>query len=318
MVYSSPSGNSRSRGAGGVGARRQRLSEQEVKDRVLRAARELVLAQGGLTVSLEHLNLEVVIGHADVPRSAVYRIWRDKEEFVVEFLCELARRGWQGTPAFGVNTLEVAHTVVVDGLDQLDTKQGRIKLMTEVIRRATAENTPEEVLASSHWRTYVALTATLASTSDSDTRTKISQALQDAEQKFVRQMAGFYAGMSAVLGVRLKGYFTWEHLAAAGAAVLEGLALRYILNPELVTYNTTIEGQKWSISAVGFLGVTNQMLDLSAETDYPELPQDRQQRLAWVITTYENANFSDHSEWTKTSIPSWYSADEQHSDTNDR
>ena len=53
--------------------RRRRLSEAELRERILGTAFEMLTKSGGLTVSLAHLNMEELIRIADVPRSSVYR-----------------------------------------------------------------------------------------------------------------------------------------------------------------------------------------------------------------------------------------------------
>ena len=67
--------------------RRPRLRLPELEERVLRTAQELLIDQGqGLSVGLDHINLEVVIAASGVPRSSAYRRWPTKEDFVLDFL----------------------------------------------------------------------------------------------------------------------------------------------------------------------------------------------------------------------------------------
>jgi hypothetical protein len=268
---------------GGLSGRRPRLMPDEVRHRVLQAACDSIYTRGGLTVSMDHLNFEVVIQRANVARSAAYRIWETKDHFVVDLLRHLAGPKWGGTAAFDEAAIVTAREVVRDRLDQLDTKDGRRAVMREAIRQAT-EQKFAAILGSAQWRTYVALNATVNSIVDSDIRAEIQNALIEAESRFITMMAGFYEAMARVLGVRPRKPFRFEHLAAAGAAALEGSALRYLINPELVSEKFQVEGsrddgEEWSLVAIAYLGIAESMLE--DDTDYVQPPSDPRRREQW-------------------------------------
>ena len=70
--------------------KRQRLSAEELRDRMLDTAKSMIADAGGLTVSLAHLNMEEIIRAAGVPRSSVYREWAAREDFYVDLMVELS------------------------------------------------------------------------------------------------------------------------------------------------------------------------------------------------------------------------------------
>ncbi|MGY2084871.1 TetR/AcrR family transcriptional regulator [Blastococcus sp. SYSU DS0539] len=267
-----------------VGGRRGRLSLEEVRQRVLDTARTLLVEQGGLRVSLEHINLEVIIAAANVPRSSAFRQWKTKEDFVVDFLCEVAGRpDWIGTAAFDERTITAALTAVQDNAHLLtDSPVDRRKLLDEVVRRAIARNF-EILMESQAWRTYVALTAMVASMPAEEARSRILDRLHESETTFIRRMTNFYTNMSAFLGFRLRPPFTYEHLTAAGAAVIEGLALRYGLNLSLIDEPLSItadgETREWFLAAAGYKAVLDAMVEFDEDYVVPD-----EETMAGILT----------------------------------
>lgn len=247
---------------GGAMTHRRRLSQEEVRRRVMAAAREL-LVEGGLTVSLDHISLEEIIQHAAVPRTSVYRLWPRRDEFVMAFLRELG-----GAEArFGADVDEVAvgtaERVIQDHLEWLYDVAGRRALLRETIREG-ALAVFDTVIDSSEWRTYVALIATVLSTPDPGVREEIAAALRGAEKAFIKQMAKFYEGIANVLGFQLHPGYRLDHLVTASAALIQGLALRRILSPELVTEVLMRDGpsgsEPWSLAALGLHSIIENMV----------------------------------------------------------
>lgn len=278
-MTTSGGGQVRSRAAMDAG-RRRRLSLEEVEKLVMAKARELLITEtGGLTVSLDHINLEVIIAAAGVPRSSAHRRWPTKDAFVVDFLCDIAGPNWFGTAAFDRDTISVAIGVVQKGADLLATEEGRVALIREAVRVGAKQNF-DAIVASNEWRTYVALTATVISIPDEEVRNRIKSRLREAETTFIERMTTFYAGMSAMLGFRPKAPYTFRHLAAAGAAIVEGLSLRRIVNLELVTEPLQLPDPdgvgttEWTLAAAGFLAILESMIEINP--DHQTL--DEQQR----------------------------------------
>jgi AcrR family transcriptional regulator len=257
-----------------VGGRRHRMSLDEVERAVLDTARDLLIGQqGGLTVSLDHINLEVIISAAGVPRSSAFRRWPTKEDFVLDFLCDLAGPNWAGTAAFDEETLRTAIQVAQQNIDLLTgSVDDRRRLIDEIVRIAARQNY-EAIITSPEWRTYVALTATLASMSDETARDRVRSRLYESETTFIKRMTTFYAAMGDFLGFRLKEPYTYDHLTAAGAAIVEGLALRHTLGIELVDQPIPIteggETRQWVLAAAGFKAVLDAMIDLDPDFKAP-------------------------------------------------
>lgn len=280
----------RSEGARSLsGGRKPRQTADEIRRQVLDTARELVIEQGGLTVSLEHLSLEYVISQAGVPRSTVYRIWESKDNFVSDLLSEIAGVGWRGSSAMSVHVREVATDVILENLDLLYTVDDRTKLMREAVRVATRESY-NQVLDSAEWRTYVAMAATMLSSIESEMDMEVLTTLQRSEGAYVREMAGFYTDVARVLGFQLSPPYEYVDLATAAAAFVEGLALRQVLSPGLTSrefhLDTGTSGEAWPMAAIGMLGLITVMVEV--DNDYVPPPRDSEGRQRWLAKQYRN------------------------------
>lgn len=269
---------------------RRRLKEEDVRREMLKAARELIY-ELGITVSLEGLSMEDVIHRAAVPRSSVYRLWPYKGDFIDDLLSELAGPSAFGLAGFDQETLDKAGEVVERNLDKLGTAEDRRAVLLEAIRVGAQQNV-EALAASYEWHAYTALQVTARSTRDPEARARISTQLERSEAMFISTMSAFYTKVFELLGVRVRSPYRIEHVAAAGAAVLEGIALRKVLtntsrdNPpdlhvigeggltltELV--DAPIPGRAldggttdWSLASVAYLGVFDALVE--PDPDYP-------------------------------------------------
>lgn len=259
------------RRARGLGSTKRRLSDDEIRDRMIKAAEGMV-EETGLTVSLDHLSFEEVIGKAGVSRSAVYRIWPFKEEFYVDLVCELAGPSWQGSALGNKATIERALKLVLSNQDKLDTVEGRQWLVREAIRQVATSDFLA-LAGSKQWQTFVALSATVLSLPDGETRSRVLEALKSGEEIFQREITGFYETMARLLGFRMRDPYggNFAVLTICGASVLEGLALRHLVSPELTDTKFLLpsgsEQIEWSIASIGFLAVFEQLIEVDPGYD---------------------------------------------------
>jgi AcrR family transcriptional regulator len=256
--------------------RRQRLASDEVKRRMLDAARDEIDDWGGLAVSLERLNLEEVIQRARVPRTSVYRVWERKEDFLTDVLCDLAGPSRHGTAAFSGDTLRLVRDTYAEHLDMLSTPEQRRLLVAELCRVGVEQNF-QDISNSPEWRNYLTLTVTALSYPDAEARAQIIGKLLEAEQVFIGRMGRFYETMGFAIGFRMKPGATYEQLAAAGAAVVEGLAMRQFINPEMVHSSVTrpaLGGDaEWTIAAAAFHGIIDSLIELVGNWTPPDIDE---------------------------------------------
>ncbi|OZD47384.1 hypothetical protein CH252_21140 [Rhodococcus sp. 06-1477-1B] len=251
----------------GTPGRPQRLSSDEARSKVMTTAVS-ELGKTGLTVSLEHLPLEELIRTAGVPRSAFYRLWSTKESFYSDLLIELATSSKSHDAMFYPGTQDAAFGVIDAHQDLLGTQEGRVAVLREAVRIATRANF-DHFSESVAWRTHVTLIASASSLAYDDNRERLAATLQETERRFIERTAEFYGGALRQLGFAFYEGASAELLAGLGAAVVEGLAQRRLVNPELadtIIMKPGIDGQpvEWHPAALGFWGVLEGLVDLQA------------------------------------------------------
>ena len=240
------------------------MSDEATVNNMIDCACAMLSEAGGVSVSLDHLAFEDLIQRAGVSRSAAYRIWGGKEGFFASLLEHLAGPAFQGPAAFDERTLELGAEIVLGRPALLETQDGRRQLLLEAVRLAALRNF-EAIAEDGKWRTYIALSATVESMKPGETRWRIERGLRAAETTFIAKMADFYRWMGEGLQLRPRPPFSEEDayrsLAVMGASMVEGLALRRLSNPAMTQGVLIKDGQEWSLAALGFLAVIDQVFE---------------------------------------------------------
>jgi AcrR family transcriptional regulator len=244
--------------------KRARLRGDELREKVLTTAVEELEANGGLSVSLDHLNVEQLIRTANVPRSSFYRLWETKEAFYVELMERMIEQVKDQGAAWDQETLDIAQDVIERFKERLDSEDGRRAVLEEAVRRGAQQNF-EAVSKSLSWRTSTALSATLQ-TLEGEDHDHIVEVLERTEQRFVDRMMDFYDQVLPVLGLRMKAPFDTKTLAVAGSSVVEGLIGRQLANQKIVDEPIRLPGidgepVDWHLAAVGFLAIVDAMTE---------------------------------------------------------
>lgn len=275
--------------ATGVARRRQRLSDAETADRMLAAAKAMVVG-GGLTVSLEHLSFEDVIRDAGVARSAVYRRWPYKDLFWADVLVELAS-GVAPTLRANREAIAAVSRTLLSWADRLHQPGARLAAAADALRQGALREF-ETFDSSAQWRTYFAVNATFFSLPDGDLRERVRRALQRAEGTFIAELAASYQSVSELLGLRIKPHTGLDFPAVAVLAMglIRGLVLMAPGNPQLADQRWTPAagaagvradgadgadgseagepGALWSLPAVGLAAVTVDQLEVDPEVSW--------------------------------------------------
>lgn len=277
-----PAGRPSVLGAGPGRPRRRRLSDTETERLMLETAAGAV-ADLGLTVSLDHLRLEDVIREAGVARSAVYRRWPSKGEFLGDLLLELAR-GQAPLAAVGVEEAgATVRRILGERIDDLATVEGRLRTAAEVVRE-TAEQDFRHVRASRDWRTYLALTATYVGMEPGELHDRVGAALAATEARLTEGIVASHDAVLRLLGLRRSPGATAEDLAHLTNALLRGMVVKVVARPELAGRRVPAgpggEPGDWSLVAFGVA----QLLLGNLEPD-PDRPwsEERADRLRAVL-----------------------------------
>jgi AcrR family transcriptional regulator len=272
----------------GLGRRNRRLSDQETRDRMLRAAVAMV-SRTGLTVSLDHISFEEVIREADVSRSTAYRHWPYRDLFFSDLVKELAR---DSDPAIVHDEIQLMRKVVAEHLDWLETPESRHNLLIELIRQLALLDF-RTILGSARWRTYLAMHATVSSMTDSELRDQVQAALAQAEAARTAQIAKAWQQLATLFGYRLRPELGsgFDTLATLLGAAMRGLVVTALSSPEIATQVTLASpfgaaGQEqWSPAAIviGSLATTFLEPDPTSQWDDQRLAEIHRTLDTWQL-----------------------------------
>jgi AcrR family transcriptional regulator len=269
----------RSQAPTGFARRSRRLSDHETEQRMLHAAMALV-NRTGLTVSLDHLSFEDIIGAADVARSAVYRRWPYKDLFFSDLVKELAKNA---TPTIVDDEMALMRQVVAEHLDWVDTPQLRQGLVVELFRQLALLDF-QAMYGSTGWRTYIALHATVMSLAEGDLRDQVQAALAQTEQAHTAGVAQAWERLVGLFGYRLRPELgaTFETMATLLSATMRGLIVMALSTPDIAAHRVQASPfgatgkDEWSLAAIGLASIAMAFM----EPD-PAIEWD-QERLAGV------------------------------------
>jgi AcrR family transcriptional regulator len=276
----------RHQGPTGVSRRRTRISDAETEERMIQAALDLV-ADAGLTVSLDHLSMETVIARADVSRTSAYRRWPFKDLFLADLLVAVARHtDLSAEPPGLVDDLKA----LIDAAD-LTRAESRRDLLIEALRRSSATEF-ERLLSSPRWRTYIALSATVTGLPAGPIRDAASAAILDAERRFAERRGGVYRNLARMIGYRPRGLDPdtgFELMASASGAVMTGYIVRALVNEDLVIASRPLAAfgsrhvAAWTVPTYGLTAVFEAFLEPDPDASWSESAIVERRRL-WTTT----------------------------------
>jgi AcrR family transcriptional regulator len=266
----------------GLGRRNRRLSDQETRDRMLRAAIDMI-NRTGLTVSLDHIRFEDVIRDADVARSTAYRHWPYRDLFFSDLVKELAR---SASPAIIEDEISLIKQVLSEHLDWLETPQLRHGLILELIRQLALLDF-QSILASPGWRTYLALHATFSGLATGELRDQVQAALAHAEAAHIALVAQAWNQIASLFGYRLRPELatSFETLATLLSATMHGLVITALSSPETTTHLAVASPfdaagkEPWSLPALGMASIAMAFLEPDPTAEWND------QRLAEIHRT---------------------------------
>ncbi len=194
------------------------------------------VAEQGLSLSLEHLQMEELIQAAGVSRTSSYRRWPTKSVFAADLLTRIA----QATDLSGdvPGLAEALASIPSELFTRLDTAQGRHDATVEVLR-VVMDRDFTAMLESAEWRAYIALRAAYIGVLDGELRTRVADALSETERRFTKRRSKTFRTLTELLGYRLRepDSAAWDQLSLTLNAVATGMLVHAYSDP-VVTATT--------------------------------------------------------------------------------
>lgn len=236
----------------------------DTRTRLLRGGVQYVETVG-LSLGTTDALIDWLTSEAGITQKQFAQIWRTHEAFLTDLFCELANQAQ--IDRADTETLLTTWQYLSMRVDDLRSPEGRRRVMIDVIRTA-AEYNFNVVTASSKWSTYAALSTTIMSWPEGESRTRVLDALRASELAFVETMESFYRNVLPTVGYRLKAEFSndFQPFVVAAASVIEGLGIVRATVPALVEAHfefpvDTGGTEPWSVAALAFVGVVDAFIE---------------------------------------------------------
>lgn len=209
--------------------KRQRLSAEETRDRLIEAGM-LLLADNGMSVGLDAVTLEQAVRDADVSRSSAYAAWSTDDRYLPQELFQrtVLRRAVADRNA----TIEQLQTIVTEVVVAHGETMSPEELLREMIRVGGAANV-ESVAGSTSWQLVIALRSILHSTFERNRDEDLALWMDESEEELrAETIRDVYRPLVELIGLTPRpeyGDRAYEYGEISAAAMTEGLAMRYSL-----------------------------------------------------------------------------------------
>ncbi|SMH49983.1 hypothetical protein SAMN06295885_3465 [Rathayibacter oskolensis] len=256
--------------SGGAKPRARRTSPDTTKRQILDEAKARIAAEGGITLSFEHIPLESYIKAAGAPRSSVYRIWKSHAAFVADLIQDLFEggdfaRGFDPSTRHAIEAVLREHVGLIQG-----TSEERRALMREMVRVGVAANL-QAAAASEFRRSYWTLASAVPSIAPGPARETAVATVTRIEASFLSAMSSFYETVLGLIGLRLREPFTPRHIAVLTNSIVDAFTRRFELDRGIV--ETVFEGPaleggtaEWTFAAWSIASAVDGMTESYAPT----------------------------------------------------
>ena len=196
--------------------------------------------------------------------------------------------------AFDQETIDVIRKTIADNRHLIGTASGRQSwgCLCEVVRLGAGQNFRAQL--SLQMRMHTALMAAVGSSRNLQARSNIAAAMEETEARARNTMTDLIRYVMTALGLRMRdSTSTVEQLQVAGAALIQGLAMRHdvaeaaadewrdtheagVRLPDQITdtpiLRPGLDGQpaEWTLAAVAYLGVVDSFVEPDPDFDAAE------------------------------------------------
>ena len=249
--------------------RGERQSREELRDILLKAAREVV-EQEGIETGTSNLTFKRVFDRVErgtgrhlTNASVIGRIWTNQAEFQADVLMAIARD--ESRP-------EVDQTLraVSDVLNQVDlgSPESRLRAQRELCRVGGGANSTA-IADSQNWSLSISVLTIATTNSDLEQRERIGTALAEGYESVTSFWEGIYGWLMNFLGFRIREPMTVRQFTMAVTALSEGYSLREhvdgFMAPIVLPSGDDGEDQEWTLFGVGLAALVGQFFEPDPE-----------------------------------------------------
>lgn len=236
--------------------KKPRLSADECKERLVVAGLD-ALAERGLSIGLDAVNLEQAVRDAEVPRSSAYAAWSGKDDrspqelFQQAVLMRAVQARRETEDAFGL--------AISDFLEAIPEGLSKREQLRELIRRTATANLRAVLNSRSCQIVFAMRSIVNTASSQSLLDEELLAWIQTTEQTLRNEtIETLYKPMAAFFGMQPRpeyGDKAWHLAEIASSSLSEGLSMRYRLPAGNYFYDLQhpeAAGEDWSLMALLF------------------------------------------------------------------
>jgi len=245
--------------------RGERQSRGELRDVLLRSAREVVEEEGietgtsNLTFKRVFERVELETGRHVTNASVIGRIWTNQAEFQADVLTAIARD--EGRPEVDRTLRAVAG--VLDRVD-LGSPDSRLRAQRELCRVGGGASS-SAIADSQNWSLWISVLTIATTHSDVEQRDRIAIALAEGYEWVTVFWEGIYQWLLEFLGFRIRKPMTTRQFTMAVTALGEGCSLREHVDghlaPIVLPSGDGGEDQEWTLFGVGLDALVRQFFE---------------------------------------------------------
>ncbi|GAB3133717.1 hypothetical protein GCM10027289_24040 [Tsukamurella serpentis] len=177
----------------------------------------------GIGTGLEHVRLEDAVRDADVSRTAAYRCWPQREEFLADVLAELAEHALPIASTRGARATTVVRAAVGTDAAALRTVDGRRSALLRAVRASADDDLQADLDEYRRWRLYLTLAMAVPSLPEGPQRQRVVDAVAHAEEQVIRRLDGNYRRLLDLFG--FTSTIGYRELARIGLSVMRGYVI---------------------------------------------------------------------------------------------
>ncbi|WP_139184133.1 hypothetical protein [Tsukamurella pulmonis] len=202
--------------------RRPRLALEETRRRVLARAVARVLDEGPGN-GLDHVRLEDAVREADVSRTAAYRCWAQREDFLADVLAALAEEALPVASTRGARATAVLRDAVGNDAGALRTVADRRAALVRAVTASADDDLLADRNENRRWRLYLTLAVAVPTLPEGTQRERVVAAVERAEAAVTDRLETNYRRLFELFG--FTSTVPYRELATVGLALMRGYVL---------------------------------------------------------------------------------------------